>query len=221
MRSPLSGDYAELGRMVPEKVAAFSASGTAGMQALMALQAGYVAPAQELGALSLRGRPPTLFELAALSERSSMHALSALETGAKMGRDVVAPLHKAATGNAKRLRKTPLRVSRSENVPPLPPAQPDAPAKLAFADLRKRHPGLVETPTPRLGIRDDTASCRSPAFAGWRGENGGQPVRQKIPRNRFRLPAPFSGVPLPTSSRDCPFVVRCAAAGLAARIGPH
>ena len=26
MRSPLSGDYAELGRMVPEKVAAFSAS---------------------------------------------------------------------------------------------------------------------------------------------------------------------------------------------------
>ncbi|MGY2732854.1 hypothetical protein [Sphingomonas sp. UYP23] len=105
MRSPLSGDYAELGRMVPEKVAAFSQSGTAGLSALMTLQAGYVAQAQELRAMWLRGRPPTLFELAALSERSSMHALSALETGAQMGRDVVAPLHKAATGNAKRLRK--------------------------------------------------------------------------------------------------------------------
>ncbi|MEG3176221.1 hypothetical protein U1872_08280 [Sphingomonas sp. RB3P16] len=105
MRSPLSGDYAELGRMVPEKVAAFSQSGNAGMKALSALQAGYLAQAQELGALWLRGRPPTLFELAELSERSSMHALHVLETGARMGQDVLAPLHAAATGNAKRLRK--------------------------------------------------------------------------------------------------------------------
>lgn len=105
MRAPLSGDYAELGRMVPEKVAAFAQSGTAGIDALMALQAEYVAQAQDIGAMWLRGRPPTLFELAALSERSSMHALSALETGAKMSRDVVAPLHEAATGNATRLRK--------------------------------------------------------------------------------------------------------------------
>jgi hypothetical protein len=106
MRSPLSGDYAELGRMVPEKVAAFSQSGTAGLSALFALQAGYVAQAQEVGAMLLRGRPLTLGEMAELSERTSMHALHALETSAKMGRDVVAPLHKAATGNAKRLRKT-------------------------------------------------------------------------------------------------------------------
>lgn len=104
MRSPLSGDYAELGRMVPEKVAAFSQSGTAGLSALFTLQAGYVAQAQDIGAMWLRGRPPTLGELTALSERSSMHALRALETGARMGRDVVAPLHEAATGNAKRLR---------------------------------------------------------------------------------------------------------------------
>lgn len=106
MRSPLSGDYAELGRMVPEKVAAFSQSGTAGLSALFALQAGYAAQAQEVGAMLLRGRPLTLGEMAELSERTSMHALQALEASAKMGRDVVAPLHKAATGNAKRLRKT-------------------------------------------------------------------------------------------------------------------
>jgi hypothetical protein len=105
MRAPLHGDYAELGRMVPEKVAAFSQSGTAGLSALFTLQAGYVAQTQELAALWLRGRPPTLGELTELSERSSMHALRALETGARMGQDVVAPLHKAATGNAKRLRK--------------------------------------------------------------------------------------------------------------------
>lgn len=105
MRTPLRGDYAELGRMVPEKVAAFSESSSAGMNALWTLQAGYVAQAQEIGALWLRGRPPTLFELADLSERSSMHALHALETGARMSHEVVAPLHKAATGNAKRLRK--------------------------------------------------------------------------------------------------------------------
>lgn len=105
MRSPLDGDYDELGRMVPEKVAAFAASGNAAMQAWWTLQAACIEQVGEVSAVLLRGRPPTLAELADLSSRSTMHGLRALETGSRMGRDVVRPVHRAATANAKRLRK--------------------------------------------------------------------------------------------------------------------
>lgn len=104
--APLSGNYAELSRIVPEKVAAFS--GSAGMVArdTMAMHSAWIGQMQRVGMMMLAGRVPSPGEVAALASHSANYAVGVMTAGAKMGKGALAPVHRAATGNARRLKRT-------------------------------------------------------------------------------------------------------------------
>jgi hypothetical protein len=105
MQSPLTADYAELGRMIPEKVEAFSKSSIAVATEWWAMQVECLAEAQHIAAMAMRGRPPSLAEWSTLASRNATHALRMVERSVALGASAVAPIHRSATGNARRLRK--------------------------------------------------------------------------------------------------------------------
>lgn len=98
-------DRHELARMVPEKVAAFSRSGTAVADAWWKMNLAFLAEAQHLGAMAMRGRMATPAELQALASRQSSYAMGLFEASARMGEAALKPVHKSATGNARRLAR--------------------------------------------------------------------------------------------------------------------
>ncbi|WEK46378.1 MAG: hypothetical protein P0Y56_15400 [Candidatus Andeanibacterium colombiense] len=107
LHSPVRGDHSELARMVPEKVAAFSSAGSAGVSAWWAAQSAWGSEIQHLSALAMRGRPLTAMELSELGERMFSYGLKSIEAAARLGAATVAPVHQKATSNARRLgRKT-------------------------------------------------------------------------------------------------------------------
>lgn len=109
LRSPLDADHAELGRMVPEKLEAFSRSGSAIADAWWAMGSAWMEEAQNLTALSMRGRMPTMSELATLSGRTTAWSLGTIEAGASLGNKALAPIHRKATANARRLKRLPAK----------------------------------------------------------------------------------------------------------------
>ena len=102
--SPLTADYPELARMMPEKIEAFSAAGTAMMAAWWKMQSDYLAQTSRLASMMTSGRVMTPIEFAEQWYRSSLDALRAVESGSRLGRDMMKPIHKTATANARRLR---------------------------------------------------------------------------------------------------------------------
>ena len=100
MRDPLNGDYRELERMVPEKVEAFSRAGAVMWTDVGALQAGAFAAWSQGAALMLSGRPSTMAEAATAWTRSA----AMIERSLDMGGKALAPIHRQATANARRLR---------------------------------------------------------------------------------------------------------------------
>jgi hypothetical protein len=104
MRSPLTGDYGELGRMVPEKVDAFSRAGLAAANAWWAAQSAWMTQMQHLGGLAARGGPQTPAQFADLGTRMARHAVESTEATARAGAATLAPIHRSATGNARRLK---------------------------------------------------------------------------------------------------------------------
>lgn len=103
--APLSGNYAELSRMVPEKVAAFGRSAEVVARDTMAMQSAWIGQMQRLGMMMLAGRMPSAGELATLANQSANYAISAMTAGARMGKGALAPVHRTATGNARRLKR--------------------------------------------------------------------------------------------------------------------
>lgn len=106
MQSPLTADYVELGRMIPEKIEAFSRAGAAVASGWWAMQAECIVEAQHIAALAMRGRPPSLEEWGTLGTRNAAHMVRMVEKSVELGASAVAPIHRSATGNARRLRKT-------------------------------------------------------------------------------------------------------------------
>jgi hypothetical protein len=104
-RSPLDGDYIELGRMVPEKVEAFGKAGTAMASDWWAMQSAFMAEAQHLGTMAMKGRAPTAAELSRLGTRNAALALRTIERAGAMSAKGLRPIHAGATGNAKRLKR--------------------------------------------------------------------------------------------------------------------
>lgn len=102
-RSPLTADVAELGRMVPEKVEAFSRAGVAIATECWAMQTAFLAEAQRLGAIAMRGGPSSAAELAAFQSRGMGHALRTVERSVALAGGAIAPVHAKATSNARRL----------------------------------------------------------------------------------------------------------------------
>lgn len=103
--SPLTADYAELGRMVPEKVEAFSKAGSAVAAEWWAMQTDMIAQAQQLAAIAMKGRPPTAAELNAIATRNVAHGARMIERSVALGAGVLKPVHARATANARRLKR--------------------------------------------------------------------------------------------------------------------
>lgn len=104
--SPLTTDVAEFARMVPEKVEAFGRSAQSVARDGMAMQAAWATQMQRVGAMMLMGRMPTMGEASRLMSQSTDYAIGAMTAGAKLGRGALAPVHRTATGNARRLKRT-------------------------------------------------------------------------------------------------------------------
>lgn len=100
-RDPFGGDYRELGRMVPEKIDAFAKAGRIAVAEVAALQSAAFANWQHLTSLALSGRTPTPTDLTRLATRSTRMATRAADAAGK----TMAPIHRAATGNARRLKR--------------------------------------------------------------------------------------------------------------------
>ncbi|MBP7337836.1 hypothetical protein [Niveispirillum sp.] len=105
MRSPLTGDHVELGRMVPEKVEAFSQAGSAMVTAWWQAQSLWVAHMQHLGGMAMRGRAPTAGEMMALNSKVADLTLDGIEAAVRLGSTALAPVHRKATANARRLKR--------------------------------------------------------------------------------------------------------------------
>lgn len=100
-QNPLRGDYAELSRMVPEKVEAFSKAGASMIADIAALQAQAWANWSAMAALAAGGRGGNLADWIAIANRSSRMIERASEANGK----ALAPVHRAVTGNARRLKR--------------------------------------------------------------------------------------------------------------------
>lgn len=100
-RDPLTGDYQELGRMVPEKIDAFWQGGAAAWGDLAALQQVALAQWQQLAGLAVSGSLPSPEAAATLAARPALMARHAAAAAGKS----LAPTHRRATANARRLRR--------------------------------------------------------------------------------------------------------------------
>lgn len=105
IRSPLTSDHAELARMVPEKVEAFSRAGSLMIAAWWQAQSAWVGHLQHLGGLATRGGIPTGTDIADLGARSAALTLDMVEATARLGADSLAPIHRKAAANARRLKR--------------------------------------------------------------------------------------------------------------------
>lgn len=93
----------ELARMVPEKIDAFSASGSVLAAGFWSMQSAWLAEAHHASATLWQGRPLTLSDMAAQSSRTAEFVLSAVEAASTLSSRSLAPIHRKATSNARRL----------------------------------------------------------------------------------------------------------------------
>jgi hypothetical protein len=100
LRNPMTGDYAELSMMVPEKVTAFSQAGIAGWSAMTAMQSDSFAIWQRMMTMALSGKPMTAAQGRALAVQSSR----AIKRASTASDRIMAPVQSGANANAKRLR---------------------------------------------------------------------------------------------------------------------
>jgi hypothetical protein len=105
VRSPWTADYAELGRMMPEKIEALSRAGSAAAAIWWDSQSAWMKHMQHLGVMTMRGRPPTGAELTDLGERSAALMLRSVEAAAKLGSASLAPVRQRVNANARRLTR--------------------------------------------------------------------------------------------------------------------
>jgi len=102
-RSPMNGDYAELSRIVPEKIDAFSKAGAVMASGWWAMQLAAMSQAQKLGTMAMRGRLPMPADWSA-GVRSTAFGLNALEKATSTAARALRPIHVRTKANAKRLK---------------------------------------------------------------------------------------------------------------------
>lgn len=100
-RDPWRGDYGELGRMVPEKMSAFSKAGLSAFDDMQAIGSAAIANWQQMMGLMLDQRGISMTDMATMSKRATGMAERA---GAAPGK-ALKPIHSTATGNARRLSR--------------------------------------------------------------------------------------------------------------------
>lgn len=103
--APLTGNYAELSRMVPEKVAAFSRSAEVVARDTIAMHSAWIGQMQRVGMMMLAGRMPSAGEVVTLANHSANYAIGAMTVGPRTGKGALALVHRTATGNSRRLKR--------------------------------------------------------------------------------------------------------------------
>lgn len=106
-RSPWTADHGELGRMVPEKVAAASRAGSDAATLIWGHQALWQRHMRHLGMMAMRGRPPTWAEWLDLADRNATLMVRSAEASAKIGSASLAPFRRQVKANAQRLAAQP------------------------------------------------------------------------------------------------------------------
>lgn len=99
-RSPLAGDYAEFGRMLPEKLSAFTGAAENWFADCFEVQRQMIAQFADASSFMAGGGANPMAFMARGAERSNRVAITAMSAGGK----ALAPVHRAATRNAKRLK---------------------------------------------------------------------------------------------------------------------
>lgn len=114
-RSPWAADYGELGRMVPEKVEAASRAASDTATLIWDNQSRWQRHMRHLGAMAMRGRPPTFAEWLDLVERNAVLMVRSAEASAEIGSASLAPFSRQVKANARRLAaQQPGRARRSK-----------------------------------------------------------------------------------------------------------
>jgi hypothetical protein len=103
-RRPADGDYAELSGMVSEKVVAASRVNQVLFDQWSAMLLDAWEQAQHVGASALWGRPLSGGDLLQLADRWLAHGTRMMTRTMEVGGLALAPVHKQATANARRLR---------------------------------------------------------------------------------------------------------------------
>jgi hypothetical protein len=102
-RNPFGGDHVELGRMIPEKVTAFSDAAHSLSRHWSAVFSMASEHMSQVGSLMFRGRLLSPAELSQMSSSTAAIATNMLATALESGSVALAPIHKQATSNARRL----------------------------------------------------------------------------------------------------------------------
>lgn len=105
LMAPHLGDYAELGRMAPAKMEAFARSGVAIARGWWDMQWSLLSEMQHVATFGLGGGAPTAGQWMAQVTRNTEFAIGTVERMAALGDKALAPVHKTATANAKRLSR--------------------------------------------------------------------------------------------------------------------
>jgi hypothetical protein len=101
-RDPIGADYGEFDRMISEKIVAFTASGAALSNEWWESQRKLGSFLFDLGGAMMSRRPPNGVEL---FERASRHNTAAAESAVRAAGSALAPLHRSARANARRLTR--------------------------------------------------------------------------------------------------------------------
>jgi hypothetical protein len=101
--NPWRGDYAELARMIPEKVSAFSDATTAVMSHWSAMVEQLNRHINHVQMTFAGYRIVPLSEVAALTTAAAILGASLMSQSLTIGGVALAPIHKTATANARRL----------------------------------------------------------------------------------------------------------------------
>jgi hypothetical protein len=101
---PPAGDYAEIGRMVPEKLEAFSSANAAAGTVYWDMGTAWLRYYQRLGGAAFRGRAPTTAEATSLVEGWTSLMIRTFEASARLGAVSLAPVRRQVNRNAARLK---------------------------------------------------------------------------------------------------------------------
>ncbi len=105
MWSPLTGNYGELSRMIPEKTAVFSAAWTAVATDMLSMQAAWWREMASIATAMSHGRLPTMIEAELAVDRLAMANVRSIERAANLGTAALAPVARQVKMNVKRLRR--------------------------------------------------------------------------------------------------------------------
>ena len=106
MWSPLTGNYGELSRMIPEKAAAFSATWTAVATDMLTMQAAWWGEMASVSAALSHGRLPTMIEAGVAVDRLARANVRSVEHAADLGTVALAPVARQVKTNIRRLRRS-------------------------------------------------------------------------------------------------------------------